>query len=589
MSKERSTSEEFDEAIERLLRRFRGRIDPGVVAERLVAAAEAISTSPEDAGVSFDPLTSTLHVVFDDASELEDKLSDFCELRALVVDAEIPMHQDVVVRVSGSGSAVELMGRVVQELPAGKCVQIDRLDRITETQLRALPEKMRDAPGPSADVFERPHTGRRAPIDTPVPPTEAARAEPIRSSSNGFERQPTLAQHRPSVSPSRTWTTTETPLDQVLLLLVANNATGLIELVGDPRRLVLIDRGSFVDVGTDPESPDESLESLLKGASTIDADDVDKVRSYREQFGVGSSEALLNLGVIDWNELQIGLRTRVRYLLRNVWEFDGEIRFFPLEELPSKPMAKPVRILNFVFGHRAELFAETSEPPESIENFLLKPPDTLPPSLATVELLPQHDDILSIRFANGRRVGELLRLARSEKSEALAAVETLVHLGFLEKTRLRPISRVFTQSVRQVDILYARLSSESHFEVFGLHWSAYDAEIEQRYKELKAKFDPEQFDEILDDELAERLQAVNDRVDEAWKVLRNRRRRVAHRAEIVDEFQIENSVQMFESQADTALFRHESGEAVGFLSRVLELQPHRRDIEAKLRRVEELK
>ncbi len=578
MSDSSDIQEQFDDALERLLRRFRGRLDPSEAAERLFAKAEELTDSPQEAGVSYDERTGTLHVVFEQPRELEDRLSDFCDLGALIVDAPVPMHSDVVVRVSGNGRAVELMGRVVQELPQGRCVQIDSLDSITETRLRALPEEMRK-PSVNTGMFDRPHTGMRAPFETPIPAQAPAPA--------AFERVPTLASHRPSVKPSRTWDLSQDDVVEPLLQLVANNATGMLELDdGRSRMLVLIDRGSFVDVASDPERPDESLESLLVRARTIDQDDAEKVTQYRQTYGVGSSEALLNLGICDWNELQIGLRTRIRFLLGKVVNVRGEARFFPLENLPSKPLAKPVSILTFAFGRVVETIDD--DIPAELDAHLFKPPETLPPVLATVQLLPQHEDLLGVQFGAGKSANDLVRLARSSRSEALAAILTLCRLGFLDRTAFRPISRVQTQSVQQLDMLHARLATNSHFEIFGLHWSAYDEEIQKRYESLKKKFAPTAFGPGLDDQLRARIEEVTERVENAWAVLRNTKSRREHRAELVDSFQVESSVEMFVQQADTAVFRRDLVDAITFYSRVLELEPDRPGVREKIRQLKEL-
>jgi hypothetical protein len=583
MSHDGDNLSEIDQAIDRVVRRFRGLVDPTVLAERLRHTADELTATPEHAGVSFDDVTGTLHVVFERPNELEERLSEFVDLRALVVDAPVPMHQDVVVRVSGNGRAIEMMGRVVQELPNGRCVQLDRLDPVTETRLRALPDAMRE-PAPHTGNFDRPHTGKRPAFQTPVPQTH----QPS-TANHGFERAPTLASYRPTSGPSRTWDLTENDISEPLLKLVANNATGLLEVVKGPglgRLMVLIDRGAFVDIGSDPESPDEALEALLVRSKLLTAEDRDNVGRYRETYGVGSSEALLNLGVIDINELQIGLRTRIRYLLRNLWDLSGDVRFHPLEELPAKTLARPVQILPWVFGELVERC--DGELPPGIDGHLFRPPDTLPPVLATVNTLPQHDDVLGIRFGTGKSAREILRLSRSNTAETIVAIDTLVRLGFLERTAFRPISRVQTQSVKQLDMLHARLSTTSHFEVFGLHWSAYDEEVEQRYASLTKKFDPAQFVEVKSEDVLERLEQVRARIDDAWRVLRNAKRRREHREQVVDSFKVESSIEMFEQQADTATFRRDLGEAIAFYSRILELQPERLEIREKIRQLKEL-
>ncbi len=116
-----------------------------------------------------------------------------------------------------------------------------------------------------------------------------------------------------------------------------------------------------------------------------------------------------------------------------------------------------------------------------------------------------------------------------------------------------------------------RALREDPFEVLGLHWSAFDAEVQECSQQL---LDEHSLDEYSDrSEIQEMLTTIRAGVQAAAEKVAKRRQRAEYRHSNVDPYMLQNSVDMFLRQAEGALMRHDLGDVVKFSKRVLELQP----------------
>ncbi|MFU8805712.1 MAG: hypothetical protein ACNA8W_18000 [Bradymonadaceae bacterium] len=80
-----------------------------------------------------------------------------------------------------------------------------------------------------------------------------------------------------------------------------------------------------------------------------------------------------------------------------------------------------------------------------------------------------------------RSVQDICRAAHLKENETLAALLTLHELGLLNREKSTVWTRVRTQRVEHIQILHSRLTRENHFEILGLHWSAFDEQVEETY------------------------------------------------------------------------------------------------------------
>ena len=128
-----------------------------------------------------------------------------------------------------------------------------------------------------------------------------------------------------------------------------------------------------------------------------------------------------------------------------------------------------------------------------------------------------------------------------------------------------------------------QLIQATHFDVLEVHWISLPEEIEAGYRKLKEEYRLETYDN-LPEELAETVQRINGRIDEAYNVLRDEFQRREYRKTLVEEFMIIQSAQLLAKKGEMAIMRHERHAAVMCFAKALELQPRSGEYRASLQR-----
>ena len=133
----------------------------------------------------------------------------------------------------------------------------------------------------------------------------------------------------------------------------------------------------------------------------------------------------------------------------------------------------------------------------------------------------------------------------------------------------------------ELEVVETRARSKSHFEALGIHFTALPHEIDEAWERV-SRLTALDSDEAVDDALRHRLAHVRGRCREAHDVLTNERKRQEHRKAVVDPFQIESVLDMYEKQADTAKLRREIPAAVEAYERMVELKPNDGEVRHQL-------
>ncbi len=128
----------------------------------------------------------------------------------------------------------------------------------------------------------------------------------------------------------------------------------------------------------------------------------------------------------------------------------------------------------------------------------------------------------------------------------------------------------FTQ---QLEVREIRLTARNKFALFGLHWSAYPARIEDAYEREKALLDPKVVPSNLLALHGARIHTILEAYEKAWDSLRYRASRRAHRAVIVSEDALDNAVAHYLEQGRTANLRGDREHALDCLRRVIDMNP----------------
>lgn len=138
---------------------------------------------------------------------------------------------------------------------------------------------------------------------------------------------------------------------------------------------------------------------------------------------------------------------------------------------------------------------------------------------------------------------------------------------------------------REIMLLHAQIQGADHFEVLGVHWSAYGEEIADAYQQIQRQLDvPAMVQRQLHDEIAEIRRAVS----KAYATLKNAESRQQYRRSQVDSFSLDSTLRMYKEQVDTLTMREDKSEAVDTLKRVVELEPSNRKMRRQLEAIQHI-
>ncbi|MFO0651786.1 MAG: hypothetical protein U0326_36530 [Polyangiales bacterium] len=115
----------------------------------------------------------------------------------------------------------------------------------------------------------------------------------------------------------------------------------------------------------------------------------------------------------------------------------------------------------------------------------------------------------------------------------------------------------------------ARMSSQNHFEVLFIHWTASGEEVLAAWKKFQAEYGPAGPWHEVDRELA---RAALTRGEAAWSLLSNEARRVRYRAEAYPTVNQELLTPLIESRARILDFAGEKAEALNMVRLLKEIQ-----------------
>jgi hypothetical protein len=599
MSERGGALEGLNTELESLIERWRDRVGPRVLegvlldhAQRLkdgLSSREQLS-APRKPSIEWSAARPQ-HIAwrFYDADSLVSQQDNILKLQAvcLEMDPGPPVLTDLTIQLfAKERPMLELRGRVVHRHKDQVAIQLEPATPQVRAGLDDAAHELRGV-RPMTPV-----SGAPSPVAAPQVFAQTMRmgspepqvfAQTLRMGSPMEDTRQTMVSQAVPARVAKRWRLDQgsSPLD-VLVEVAAMRPTGLLELkiAGSDSTLVLtLDRGIVHDISRAPLRAAESVEQLLKSAGKLTPEQVEQARAHARSYQTSVAEALVDLAILDYGEVRVALKTRVLFMARQLWSTTfSEASLTKLERLPQRSLSLPVFLWSMLFRHEFE--QRTSMTIQDLEQrrsessgMLIKRVEPLPCELPELELGAKHNRLLMTLLEEARQEPELISMSQMGKSEVLALLLTLKALGLIREEIPDHTKMRRTQQLGAVTALLARLQAKEPFEVLGLHWSAYNEEIEAAYQALKTKYALKggEFSEL--EEASEMLADILKRAEEAYRVLINPRERAQHRATLVDRFKIASSIEMFEKQIDMAKIRRDIDEGVVYCKRLLELNP----------------
>ncbi len=534
---------------------------------------------------------------FSRGDDLRALLPEIIETQAVMLELTPPPPMMAALSISLCSAPhpdIPLEGRVVHEVGGRSAVQIFAPSPEVVGALQTLPDVL--------DEHAAPASAPNAARSTPAAPNLASilfgelQAQPVVRATMpaaARPRQETVDeiwpfQDRPGTGSfvhvvkegSARWQVADVGLEGALIEVALERPTGVLELMagGDVAMQVIFDRGSIVELRRVPEREEDTVEFLLNKARKISSEQVDEARERATLYGCSCSDALIDLGFLQYSDVRVALKTRLIYLLRHLWgDAYDSITLQRFNRLPKRYLAPPVPLIEQLFARIFTRHASAHVDKLELERqrfsglfIARRDPSTVTPEQLGLD--GKQSRFFSQGLVSHRPVGELLLISGMNHSDTVAMLSTLDRLQMLDIKELNVATEARQRHDEQIQIFLSKIGSGTHFDVLGVHWSTYDEELEEVFEALMLRYSEDSFTGARRDTL-DKLKLARAGIRASYDAIRRRSDRRRYRLAVIDSYKVESSLEMYLRQGDAAKIRMDVDASIDFYRRVLEINP----------------
>lgn len=429
----------------------------------------------------------------------------------------------------------------------------------------------------------------------------------VASSSQGIQKEKGKTT-REFYGPPPTWLDPDGDADRVetlsgerildiLLQLSENGFTGLMTLKvdGEDVEQLHFDGGYVVERSVRPRTTDQELGPMLLAADRITNQQLGMAAAHADEMDMTVARSLMDLGILNPDDLRHAIAGRLTFLLREFCDSsDGVIRIYqadalPAGFLPQPPLRVHVAVERIVYNRLFRRLSQHSgeEREQRMEEFLDTYPEIVEHERDRLDRAVTDEDQRQFleQNVNGQsRMREVVTESVLGASETFAALFALHRMGLVRFDRSLHDTVVRERLRENVTVKHLSVHKASYFEVLNVHWSSYSEVVEDAYERLTDQFDPEGMPDDLEDEIYEKVEEINERLEAAYAALNKRKTRHAYRTRIMPEYKLEHAIPLFLKQCELAERRDNWANAVDAVRRVLEIDPDHEEARRKLER-----
>ncbi len=341
----------------------------------------------------------------------------------------------------------------------------------------------------------------------------------------------------------------------------------------------------IIDIQHFPLREAESLNGLLLESRNLTGEQFDKALEYAQAHNIEPENALVPLGFLTETQFAQAHKARIMLLLQRLFERTaGHVALFGLTYPPAiqtlntlhenAHVSIPVRVFHHVHARYQKLDKNLLlVAAQRFNNRTLSLNESLHLHIHALNL---DEKLQAVAFSlknspqyPPRTLTDLIQASPIAPSKIVALCLALDHVGLLH---IRPRSQdtLDTQpglkSPPEIQPEQAP-TPEDHFTTLGLHWSAYDQEIQRAYHNLNQQFSANNPD--TDPNHCPVLADIN----QAYEAIRNPAQRSRYRNTLVDSYTIETALTEFRRQAENAKLTRDIETAIDACCRIIELDP----------------
>jgi hypothetical protein len=348
----------------------------------------------------------------------------------------------------------------------------------------------------------------------------------------------------------------------------------------------------LLDIEVAPMRPDLTIEALVTKSGLAEPARLQEALAQHQRTGEPLDQLLTTTGALRFRELDAILNTRLRMLFAALaTSHPTQFKAQAFDRIAPLASGQTVSFATLAFGRIHEAFDK--QPPGELEEWgrltpgFPKPRPDLRIPLQRYGIAARELAFLETEANGATSVGSLLSKSPVRRHATLVLLATLDRMGYLEWVRHDVAELRAMRAKPHIEQKLSELQQADLFAILDTHWSDYDAVIGAAAKRVIDGLDLPYLSEHGPAEsqqsarrLTMGLRAVADR-------LSTRPLREAVRAKVIDDFARSSAIDLYEKQAEMALFKSDWEHADDQLHRILELEPGNRRAAKRLEEVAE--
>ncbi len=351
---------------------------------------------------------------------------------------------------------------------------------------------------------------------------------------------------------------------------------------------LLLQKGQPVDAQLLPDSTTYALSTLVAQTHAVDPPHLDAAQARERAQARDLGEILMEMGHFSDAQLALTRQIRLKFMIGAMLKIkSGGCFYHTLDILPYHVNVKPVDVPRIAA-------AIASQAIEAIDHEMLtrirearsdlypvKSP-RLPIPLEDFGFTSKERHFYDEVLGDGRRFWESMTISNMNRTNSTRLALRLEHLGLMTFEERVDFNRFDMDRVQAVIDWAASLDRGTLFETLMTHWTSYRDAIDEGYLKQKSLYTLDNYPAALHDRIRDSITAIQRAVERAYALLSNDASRATYRLEIIPAQMIINSIDLFEKQADMALWRGDFDFAEDYYARILELNPNYPGVKERL-------
>ena len=388
----------------------------------------------------------------------------------------------------------------------------------------------------------------------------------------------------------------------ILLQLSEDGFTGVMDFRGDDQEEVeqlLFDGGYVVERSTRPRTTGEELGPMLLAADRITKRQLAMAAAHADEIGVTVARSLMDLDILNPQELRQAIAGRLAFVLEEFCGHrTGEVHIFDSQALPAGFLPQPpLRVhaaVERVIFHR--LYRKLSQLPsdqrdQQMQDYLDAYPEIIEHErdrLQRAVSVAEQERMLESVVTGRKRMREVMTESELSAAETFGVIMSLHRMGLVRFDRSLHDTVVRERLRENITVKYLSVHKASYFEVLNVHWSSYSEVVERAYRTLVEQFDAAKMPSDLEEDVMQKVEEINERVEAAYAALAKRETRHAYRTRIMPDYKLEHAIPLFLKQSELARRRQKWEDAEDALLRVLDIVPDHEEARRSLEKVEQI-